>query len=656
MSVNLSFIGGAGWQFFDDNGVILSGGKIYTYAAGTTTPLATYTSRTGLTANTNPIVLDAYGRTPEQVWSTEGLLYKYVVAKSDDVVLRTWDNIGGSVVASDLGASLAAPSGSSLVGFLQSGTGAVAKTVQTKLRESVSVLDFGTNAIPGTTNMTTAIQAAISSGAKCVYIPSGTYLITSAITISSDIQLIGYGMPIIKNSTAGSHVFSAASISTVHIEGIAFEGLASSNLPSTSVGGQASTSTGLVSCVNCTEVTILNCEFSKFYNGIMVIKATRAWIENCYVHNWFIYGILASESKQFQIDSNRVITSDAAGTNNAYGIMATGDDVAVSLVSESSISFNVIKDVKCWDGIMSHSAADLRIIGNVITDVRSGIDMSNTVGNAIGNVIVSNNYIKSTDVNTHGASAALHGGILINGLSAGNQIFGVVCSGNIIDNFFNIVGLVLAGNCSNISISNARSVAVSGNVIKNCGAQQTSSGVLVSGTSDDIAISGNSLQGNMSGGGIRFATVTSTAAAIIGNIVRQTNAANLGIYLSSCTIPRLALDSNATNSNAGSEFLFDGTVSLVGTFYSGSAVYDPASIAAGASLYTTITVTGARLGDFVSDVSFSDLTALNADKMIIGARVTGNNIVTVSFFNGFTSAIDLSSGIIRVKVTPKNSA
>lgn len=188
MSVNLSFIGGAGWQFFNDNGVILSGGKIYTYAAGTTTPLATYTSRTGLTANTNPIVLDAYGRTPEQVWSTEGVLYKYVVAKSDDVVLRTWDNIGGSVVASNLAADLAASSGSSMVGFLQSGTGAVATTVQTKLRESVSVKDFGAVG-NGVTDDTVAIQkaaTAISVTGGTLVFPDGDYVISTHIDFTGN--------------------------------------------------------------------------------------------------------------------------------------------------------------------------------------------------------------------------------------------------------------------------------------------------------------------------------------------------------------------------------------------------------------------------------------------------------------------------------------
>lgn len=195
MAVNLSFIGGAGWQFLDNNGNPLSGGKIYTYAAGTTTPQATYTGRAGATANANPIILDSAGRTPEQIWSTEGLLYKYTVTTAANVSIRVWDDIGGSVVASDLAASLAASSGSSLVGYLPAGTGAVATTVQAKLRESVSVLDFGADPT-GVVDSSAAIQAAVTYLATkpgTILFPAGTYKIAGKVACYAGQNFIGEG-------------------------------------------------------------------------------------------------------------------------------------------------------------------------------------------------------------------------------------------------------------------------------------------------------------------------------------------------------------------------------------------------------------------------------------------------------------------------------
>jgi hypothetical protein len=96
MAVNLSPIGN-GQQFFDNNGQPLNGGLVYTYQAGSTTPLASYTTISGNIANTNPIVLDAAGRPPTDVWLTYGVFYKFVVKTSAAVTIGTYDNIYGIV-------------------------------------------------------------------------------------------------------------------------------------------------------------------------------------------------------------------------------------------------------------------------------------------------------------------------------------------------------------------------------------------------------------------------------------------------------------------------------------------------------------------------------------------------------------------------------
>lgn len=96
MAVFLSPVGGAGWQFFDNNGNPLTGGKLYTYAAGTTTPQTTYTTSAGNVAHANPIVLDAAGRVPgsSEVW-LQFAPYKFVLKDSTGVTLGTWDNVSG---------------------------------------------------------------------------------------------------------------------------------------------------------------------------------------------------------------------------------------------------------------------------------------------------------------------------------------------------------------------------------------------------------------------------------------------------------------------------------------------------------------------------------------------------------------------------------
>lgn len=198
MAVSLSLVAGAGWQFFDDNGDPLSGGKLFIYTAGTTTKVVSYTSSSASTPNANPIILDAAGRVVEEIWLTSGASYKFVLSPSTDTdpptaAIWTKDNIP---VSNDVGAVYTEfanttdnAKGDALVGFKQANasgflTGAVARTVSTKLQEFVSVKDFGAVG-DGTTDDTVAIQAALNASsavdfgdASNVYKISGSLAVT----------------------------------------------------------------------------------------------------------------------------------------------------------------------------------------------------------------------------------------------------------------------------------------------------------------------------------------------------------------------------------------------------------------------------------------------------------------------------------------------
>src|SRR5574337_117533 len=114
MTVQLSPL--AVQRFVDNNGNALAGGQLYTYQAGTSTPQPTYTDSTGLTANTNPIVLNARGEA--NVWLTSGQAYKFALYDSLNNLIWTVDNIidTGAALAANLASTSDMTLGVALVG------------------------------------------------------------------------------------------------------------------------------------------------------------------------------------------------------------------------------------------------------------------------------------------------------------------------------------------------------------------------------------------------------------------------------------------------------------------------------------------------------------------------------------------------------------
>ena len=93
-------------QFLDANGNPLSGGKVYTYAAGTTTPLATYTDQGGSTPNTNPVILDSRGEAA--IWLGTAA-YKFKLTTSAEAEIWTVDSIAGATITTQKGVTADRP-------------------------------------------------------------------------------------------------------------------------------------------------------------------------------------------------------------------------------------------------------------------------------------------------------------------------------------------------------------------------------------------------------------------------------------------------------------------------------------------------------------------------------------------------------------------
>jgi hypothetical protein len=150
-------------QFFASDGLFLVGGKLYTYAAGTTTPLATYTSSSGGTANTNPVILNSRGEASVWLGSSQ---YKFVLKDANDVEIWTQDNLQTGANADGSNATGTWPI--SITGNAATATTATYATTAGSVTPGVAVdkIIAGTNITisPGSGLGTVTINAASAGG------------------------------------------------------------------------------------------------------------------------------------------------------------------------------------------------------------------------------------------------------------------------------------------------------------------------------------------------------------------------------------------------------------------------------------------------------------------------------------------------------------
>jgi hypothetical protein len=286
-------------QFFTNAGVPMAGGFLYTYAAGTTTPLVTYTDSTGLVANTNPVILDSRGEA--SIW-LGGVGYKFKLATPANVDIWTQDNI--------------APGSSAYMSYVPAGTGAVTTTVQAKLRESVSVKDFGAVG-DGVADDTAAIQLAINAaqlaGGGTVFFPAGSYKVSATLLINQPgVYLLGAGMwntNITRSGDYGDTILFTGNDATGAV--ISKAGISNLTIKSTGL----TTSGAHIKMNGVTRADLSNLFLENGFIGFDFLGLTAAYVSTVYLVFTNIFGGIAAGRKYMRCAS-------AAAT---YGHPSCGD-------------------------------------------------------------------------------------------------------------------------------------------------------------------------------------------------------------------------------------------------------------------------------------------------------------------------------------------
>lgn len=366
--VFLSPLGGAGAQFFDNNGVILSGGKIYTYAAGTTTPQSTYTSSSGATPHANPIVLDSAGRVPGgEIWLTDGLVYKFVIETATGILLGTYDNLSG-INALQLNAEF--------VVYDPPFTGAVATTVEDKLAEYLSVQDFGSPVTA--TVLQAAVNAAASEG-KALYLGDTNFTINSTIALpNSDIVIHGPGAAALTITFTGTGgLFSGTNLSsTTNIDIGGFTAVAGAPNCGLPVYLQYTTSTGIdIRAANIFDVVVDGDSTNYWTGGFNINNARNSIFSDCYVHgptdslSKTQYGFLiAGQATDVKIDN-----CQAVSVGTGVQILENGEGTIISNFVAVDVNVGVSKshlsgDAEPWLA-MSNWHINCRLKGIYLKDV-----------------------------------------------------------------------------------------------------------------------------------------------------------------------------------------------------------------------------------------------------------------------------------------------
>jgi len=374
---------------------------------------------------------------------------------------------------------------SATVDFTQAGTGAVQRTVESKLQDVVSVKDFGAVG-DGTTNDAAAIQAALDA-ASVVLFPPGIYAVQTALNHPSGVTIIGDNATI-KATSSMTGILLASTKNKIKVQGLKFD------------ANQLNTSYTINYEAGCTDVVIDSCELINWTNGIRVASNTTNRAERVKITNNYIHTPATANAYyplSIQSTTGGLLVTDVAVENNTV-VGVPGAFSAVNQQTADQINLQGVQDFTCCN--------------NASFD---GGEMGITVSRLSQRGLISGNTIKNSD--SHGINigsgymAVRLNGTINTSVALTSSVAGVSITSA--DNFIhesnsNWYGLSLTGGKITVGSTisdgtNTRTVEVVWftreiicsnntiyNVATNAATTDPSSGIFVQQT-DDITITNN---------------------------------------------------------------------------------------------------------------------------------------------------------------------
>lgn len=552
--------------------------------------------------------------------------------------------------------------GAEAVSYLPGGTGAVATTAQAKLRESVSVKDFGAVG-DGITDDTAAIQNAINTSGF-VFLPSGNYRVTSTITLNSGTHLVGTGR---SNTTITSEIVGASLFQTVassaafiyvgdmKLVGNGLTGASGNghaiNFIDPAIGSGTFTPQnsllerlwitgfkGLDVCTNsgsptissaavvmydtlaitCRNLVVTNCG-----HGFYLRKTQNCRIEDCVVDGVTKYALLSYQSDNLILTRCDFIDAGDGVTEAGYPNTTFGSGI---VVSNEDFNF-VLQDSKIKNNRAGGQAIRLMFTEGAVIDANwiradamTDVQHRGIYAERCSGLRITNNTFDPS-ITAFSATRKYEQIELYN--SQTNETFHASIEGNV---FGDVSGMDIAYNIKVGGNANTRSYQVT---IRNnkFGYRSARSSACV--IDADVVIASCA---------VRCSEIVANTHYAPANVTRT-----LGYQATTVTLAENRLGPNEFRANSGT--ITAEYSGLTESLLEGSATYDPPSLIDAAGATTTITVTGAALGDF-AEASFSrDLQGITAT-----AWVSATDTVSVRFQNETGGTLDLLSGTLRARV------